>query len=125
MNYSFSNAFGPGTQNVYGVGIAGFGTAGVENITVTAGDTDDTFNVNQFTSGTALWRLTAAAGRTLLNFGNTTWPRSTNMAAFRFNGQDGCDTFNLNNANARRLDFTYHHAAPATRSSHQGANYSE
>ena len=104
---SFSNPFGSGTQNIYGLGAAGFGTGSVENITVTGGSGDDTFSVNQFTSGAAL-AVQGGPGNDTLNFGSNTLANITNMASFNFDGQTGTgDTFNLNNQTHNVGGWTY------------------
>ncbi|WP_428939152.1 zinc-dependent metalloprotease family protein [Fontivita pretiosa] len=102
MNYSFSNTYGPGTQNIYGVGAAGMGTAAVENINVIGGAADDTFNVNQYSSGTAL-AVYGGEGNDTFRFGNNNLQANlTNASLCLFDGQGGADTAiidNLNNAN--------------------------
>ncbi|MEX2092601.1 MAG: CSLREA domain-containing protein, partial [Pirellulales bacterium] len=96
-DYSFSNPFGSGTQNIFGLGTGGLGTATIENLVVNAGTGADTFDVNQFTSGAGL-TLNAGGGDDTLNFGNGSLAANiTNMAAFAFNGQGDFDRFNLHN----------------------------
>ena len=73
INYSFSNPFGSGTQNIFGMGTGGLGTATIENLVVNAGTGADTFDVNQYTSGTGL-TINAGSGDDTLNFGNNNLP---------------------------------------------------
>ena len=52
INYTFTNTFGPGTENISGLGSGGFGVGSdVDAINVRAGNGDDTFNVNSLKSG--------------------------------------------------------------------------
>ena len=97
IHYAFSNPFGAGTQNVFGLGTqGGLGTATLETIRVNAGSGNDTFALNQFTSGVGLG-IDAGGGDDELQFGNNGLGSVTNLAFFDFNGGDGADTFNLNN----------------------------
>jgi hypothetical protein len=52
--------------------------------------------MNQFTSGVGLG-IAAGGGDDVLQFGNNGLAAITNLAFFNFVGQDGSDTFNLNN----------------------------
>ena len=98
INYSFSNPFGSGTQNVFGLGTRGLGTAAIETWEINAGNGDDTFAVNQYTSGTAL-TLNGGLGNDLCDFGNNDVAGNvTSIASFLFNGMEGTDIFNLRNA---------------------------
>ena len=54
INYSFSNPFGAGTQNIFGLGGGGLGTAAIENLVVNAGTGDDTFVIERFLSPVSL-----------------------------------------------------------------------
>jgi hypothetical protein len=107
ITYTFHNQFGSGTTNIGGLGSAGFGAGSdFESIVVNAGAGADTFEVNQYTSGTAL-TLNAGGGDDTLNIGNNNLPANiTNISAFTFNGQADFDTFNLRNA-AYATGFTW------------------
>ena len=96
--YAFANPFGAGTQNITGVGSGGFGIASdFEAIGMTGSAGDDVYNINSYKSGMGL-TISAGLGDDTLNFGNGNLPVNvTNIAAFTFDGQDGYDTFNLNN----------------------------
>ena len=98
INYSFSNPFGAGTQDVFGIGAAGMGyTSDFESATIKGGNGADTFNINQYKAGTPL-AIYAGEGDDVLNFGNDNLPLNiTSLAAFTFDGQGGSDQFNLNN----------------------------
>ena len=99
VDYRFQNLFGAGTTNIAGMGTAGFGAGSdLESITINAGNGDDTFNVDTFKSGSAL-TIRAGGGNDVLDFGNNNLPLNiTSLASFVFDGQDGFDRFNLNNA---------------------------
>ena len=106
INYSFSNPFGSGTQNLYGLGSAGLGTAGIENWVINAGTGNDTFAMNQFASGIGV-TLNGGNGDDVCDFGNNNVPGNiTSIASFLFNGEGGTDTFNLRNATPAN-SFTY------------------
>jgi hypothetical protein len=95
--YQVTNTFGAGTQNIYGIGAAGLGTSAVENLNINAGSGADTFNVDQYKSGTG-FAIYGGLGDDTLNFGNNNLPLNiTNLSSFLFDGQDGFDRFNLNN----------------------------
>jgi hypothetical protein len=98
IDYSFSNPFGSGTQDVFGMGLAGLGyTSDFENATIKGGDGDDTFDINQYKAGTPLG-IYGGGGNDTLNFGGGNLPVNiTSIAAFGFDGQSGFDTFNVNN----------------------------
>ncbi|MGE3638446.1 MAG: beta strand repeat-containing protein, partial [Pirellulales bacterium] len=114
INYSFYNQFGPGTTNIGGLGAAGFGAgSNVENITISAGGGDDVFDIQTFKSGSAL-AINAGGGNDWLRFGQGNLiSEVTNMASFHFNGQDGADTFDLNNF-ADTSSYTYSRTSGTT-----------
>ncbi|MDB5325413.1 MAG: hypothetical protein JWM57_982 [Phycisphaerales bacterium] len=99
IDYQFSNPFGAGTQDVFGMGAAGMGyTSDFESATIKGGNGDDTFDINQYKAGTGLG-IYGGGGNDTLNFGANNLPVNiTNIAAFGFDGQGGSDTFNVNNA---------------------------
>ena len=97
IDYSFSNPFGSGTQNIFGLGTrGGLGTATLETIRVNAGNGPDTFALNQFTSGAGLG-INAGGGDDVLHFGSDGLAAVTNLAFFDFDGAADTDVFNLNN----------------------------
>jgi|GEM_PF-6847301 len=99
ITYQFTNTFGAGTQNIYGMGSpGGFGAGSdVESIIVNAGSGDDVFNVDQFKSPVSL-TVNAGEGNDAMNFGGNYLPVNiTAPATFSFNGQDGNDQFTLVN----------------------------
>lgn len=96
--YSISNPFGAGTQNLFGVGAAGLGTASIETWQLNGGSGDDTWNINEFTSGIGL-AINGGDGNDSVNYGSNTLANVTSMASFNFDGQDGYDIFYLNNQN--------------------------
>lgn len=114
INYSFYNQFGPGTTNIGGLGAAGFGAgSNVENITISAGGGDDVFDIQTFQSGSGL-AINAGPGNDWLRFGQGNLiTEVTNMASFHFNGQDGADTFDLNNFNDTS-SYTYNRSSGTT-----------
>ncbi|HEY7087589.1 MAG TPA: hypothetical protein VH518_05830 [Tepidisphaeraceae bacterium] len=103
IDYTFSNPFGAGTEDIGGMG-AGLVGAGsdIEHIIINAGQGDDTFTLQTFKTGQSL----AVNG----NGGNDTFdfvPVSkvldtnlTNMSAFNFDGGDGYDNMRLFNDNS-------------------------
>lgn len=97
-SYLFDNVFGIGTASIHGVGPASIGSANdVETTTVLAGSADDTFTVDSFKSGTALY-ISAGDGNDSLDFGADNLPANiTSATALSFDGQDGFDTFNFEN----------------------------
>ena len=99
ITYSFINPYGAGTQNIAGLGSAGFGTGSdLESITINAGSGDDTFNVNSFKSGSSL-TINAGVGNDVLSLGNGDVRNNiTSIGPFTFDGQDGYDTFNVLNS---------------------------
>lgn len=122
INYSFSNPFGPGTQNLFGMGVGGFGTATIETWEVYGGNGDDTFAMNQLTSGIALG-IDAGGGDDTLQFGNNGLGAITNLASFNFSGGAGSDVFNLNNqAHAGTWTYT-RNATSILATSSAGASY--
>jgi len=122
INYAFSNPFGSGTQNLFGLGTGGLGTASIEIWDVLAGTGNDTFAMNQFTSGVGLG-IAAGGGDDVLQFGNNGLALLTNLAFFNFVGGDGYDTFNLNNqSHAGTWTYT-RNAGSITASSTSGASY--
>lgn len=107
IDYTFYNQFGPSTTNIGGLGAAGFGAgSNIENITVSAGGGDDTFSINSFQSGSGL-AINGGGGNDWLRFGQSNLiAEVTSMSSFNFNGQDGTDTFDLNNFNDT-VGYTY------------------
>lgn len=94
-----NNLFGAGTQN-FSVGAGTyFGSAEIENITLSGSAGDDSFNLDQYASGTALrifgndgWDTLEAAANTLDLAASL-----TSIAAFDFDGGDGYDQMILHN----------------------------
>ena len=100
INYSFSNPFGAGTQDVFGIGAAGMGyTSDFENATIKGGDGADTFAVNQYKSNVPL-AIYGGGGDDTLNLGGNNLPANIIIpsGSFLFDGQGGFDRFNLNNS---------------------------
>jgi hypothetical protein len=93
ITYDFQNTFGPGTQNIYGLGTRGFGAASdVETIEVRGGNGNDTFNLNTWQSGAA---LVVNDGSGFDNFFISPTAHSlsaaiTNMTFFSYDGGLGC-----------------------------------
>jgi len=122
INYAFANPFGSGTQNIYGLGARPLGTATLETWRINAGDGDDTFAMNQFTSGVGVG-INAGGGNDTLQFGNNGLAAITSLAFFDFNGGADSDTFNLNNQ-AHTGNWTYtRNLGSITASSSLGASY--
>jgi hypothetical protein len=70
----------------------------VENITISGGSGDDTFAINQLSSGAAVL-VNGGEGSDVVNLGNGNMQLNlTNAAAFTVDGQGGADTLNINNA---------------------------
>ena len=102
IHYSFSNPFGPGTQDVFGVGAGAVGTAGIESWVINAGSGDDTFDVNQWT-GTPTLTVNANGGNDSIDYS----PAAKNLPAnfnatsvYTFAGGPGTDTIGLHNDNS-------------------------
>jgi hypothetical protein len=112
MHYRFSNPFGPGTQDIFGVGAAALGTGSVESITVTGTSASDEFRIDEFTSGAAL-AINGGSGNDRVDFGASTLATITNMASFSFDGQAGSDLLVLNNS-AQNVAFAYVRNAGST-----------
>jgi hypothetical protein len=99
INYSFSNPFGAGTQDVFGIGAAGMGyTSDFETATLKGGDGADTFAVGQYKSNVPL-AIYGGGGDDTLNLGGNNLPANITIpsGSFLFDGQAGFDRFNLNN----------------------------
>ena len=106
INYSFSNPFGAGTQDVFGVGLAGLGAGSdLENLIFKGGEGDDTFTLNSFKTGQSL-SIFGNGGSDSVNWTPTsrdTVANVTSISYFSFDGGDGYDYlnfFNDNNASA-------------------------
>lgn len=112
--YAFANFFGAGTQNITGLGSAGFGIGSdFEAITMTGSTGDDVYDINSYKSGMGL-TINAGLGDDVCNFGNGDVAANvTSIASFLFNGMEGTDTFNLRNANPAN-SFTYAAAGNTT-----------
>jgi hypothetical protein len=100
INYVITNSFGPGTQNIYGLGTGGFGaTSDVETIDMRGGGGNDTFALNTFQSGAALI-VSGGAGYDTFDISPTahSLPAAiTNMSFFSYDGGTGDDHFNVHN----------------------------
>lgn len=79
----------------------------VENITLSGGSGDDTFAINQLSSGAAVL-VNGGEGSDVVHLGNGNMQLNlTNAAAFTVDGQGGADTLNINNAsNAAGWNYT-------------------
>ena len=99
INYVFTNTFAGLIDRIDGLGAGTLAPASnVENVTIKGGDGDDTFDFNQhkLSTGVAIY---AGGGNDVLNIGGGDLPSNiTNLPSFLFDGQDGFDQFNLNNA---------------------------
>jgi hypothetical protein len=99
LNYTFTNTFGPGTQNISGLGTGAFGAGSdLDAINLRAGDGDDTFKVNSLRSGQNV-SVYGGGGNDLMDFGANSLAGNVVMGlgSFRFDGQNGIDRFNINN----------------------------
>jgi hypothetical protein len=102
VSYTFQNLSGPGTTNIAGVGPANFGAASsVENITLSAGSGDDSFNIHTFQSGSGLV-IRGNDGADSVSWTPTsrnTVTHVTAMSHFTFDGGNGDDSLNFFNDN--------------------------
>ena len=99
MTYAFANPYGPGTQNVTGIGTGGVGTAQIEYWNVSGGQGDDNFEINQWTSGVGL-TIMGEGGNDTVDFTPTTQNVAayvTSMSGFYFDGGTGFNVLNFFN----------------------------
>ncbi len=101
--YSFSNPFGSGTQDIYGMGSGGIGVASdVPALTIKGSAGDDTFDISAFKTGQSL-TIRGNGGSDTVNWtpisGNLS-SNITNIASFTFDGGDGFDYMNVSNTAA-------------------------
>ena len=99
MTYSFANPYGSGTQNVTGIGTGGIGTAQIEYWNLSGGQGNDTYEINQWTSGVGL-SIMGEGGNDTVDFTPTTQNVAsyiTNMNGFYFDGGTGFNNLNFFN----------------------------
>jgi hypothetical protein len=112
INYDFSNPFGSGTQDVFGLGLAGMGyTSDFESATINAGDGNDTFTIDQYKTTTTPLTILGAGGNDLLTFMPTSKDLVNNFGTgnnvFSFTGGSGSDTMSIRNDNSTTEGITY------------------
>lgn len=134
FTYNATAATGPQTLNVaFGSlsiprGIVSddisFGST-IENVTLLGGSGDETFNINQFSTGANL-RINGGDGNDHLHMGNGNLQANlTNAASFNYDGQGGYDTFSIDNAlNTRSWTYTSNAASIISQSLSPAPSYS-
>ena len=97
IDYVFSNTLIV-IDRINGLGAGTLGPGfDMLSVTIKAGDGNDTFDLNQHKVATTV-ALYGGGGNDVLNFGGGNLPANiANLPTFFFDGQDGFDTFNLNN----------------------------
>ncbi len=122
IDYAFSNPTGSFTQNLAGLGTAWFGSSEIENWEIYAGSGNDTFAMNQWTSGRSLG-IYGGEGDDELNFGNDNVAALiTSISAFGFDGQGGFDTWNMLNGSGTG-NWTYTRSASLIAASRVSPTY--
>ncbi len=110
VDYSFSNPFGAGTQDIggMGLGLVGIGND-VESLAIRAGDGNDTFALNSYKSGQAL-AVYGGGGSDIFSFSplaNDLAASLTSIASFLFDGGVGYDALYVyNNAVSQAWAYT-------------------
>lgn len=98
INYQLLNTFVASNQNIYGMGSSFVGFySDFEHCVINAGAGNDSFSVDQYTSGIGL-TINAGNGDDTCTIGNGDMSANiTNIATFTFDGQNGSDRFNITN----------------------------
>jgi hypothetical protein len=110
--WAISNPCGSSTQNFLATGDASIGVFNdVESINLYGAPGSNTFNVNQYQSGSS-FNIYGNTGSDICNFGNNNLSTNvTNISQFTFDGGGGSDVFNLNSLSDATGTYTYTGAA--------------